>query len=214
MAGLPPDSELAEEELDMITPTHDPYEPIFATDPTNVELADADDLSAKVWLPDSDGVLKHATVKRRKRDPDGHLIGKSHTNPLLDTSLYEVDFGDGLEGTYTANIIAENIFEQVDEEGRSHVLFDSIMDYERSPDAVSATDLETSTGGSQTENKTTKGWRFCVIWKDGSTSWINLKDLKEAYPVQLAEYAMAFQLAHEPAFRWWVPAIMLRRVFG
>jgi hypothetical protein len=220
IAGLPPDPELAEEELDMVTPTHDPYEPILSTDPSTIKLAEADDLdndahdkylSAKVWLPDGDGILRHATVKRRKRDSDGHLIGKSNSNPLLDTSLYEVDFGDGLEGTYTANIIAENIFEQVDEEGKSHVLFDSIMDYERSSDALSATDLEMSTNGIPTERRTTKGWKFCVLWKDGSTSWINLKDLKEAYPVQLAEYAVAFQLAHEPAFRWWVPAIMRRR---
>jgi hypothetical protein len=50
------------------------------------EMPEADDmdfeafdkyLSANVVLPDSDGVLKHATVKRRKRDEDRNLIGRA-----------------------------------------------------------------------------------------------------------------------------------------
>jgi hypothetical protein len=213
IAGLPPNEELAFEELDSITPDHELYEPIYANEDKPVPFAEADELdndaydkylSARVWLPDNDGILKHATVKRRKRDVEGNLIGRSRPNPVLDTSLYEVDFGDGLEG---ANIIAENIFEQVDEDGNKHVLFDSIIDYEKSPDALTATDAESN----PTLKKTTKGWRFCVLGKDGSTSWINLKDLKESYPVQVAEYVTAFQLAHEPTFKWWVPAILRRR---
>jgi len=33
----------------------------------------------------------------------------------------------------------------------------------------------------------------------GSTDWIKLKDLKESYPVQVAEYAVANKLVEEPA---------------
>ena len=51
--------------------------------------------------------------------------------------------------------------------------------------------------------KTTAGWHLCVLWKDGSTSWEWLADLKESYPVQVAEYAVAQGLDHEPAFAWW-----------
>jgi hypothetical protein len=40
-----------------------------------------------------------------------------------------------------------------------------------------------------------------VSWKDGSTDWIPLKDLKEANPIEVAEYAVANKIAEEPALR-------------
>ena len=39
---------------------------------------------------------------------------------------------------------------------------------------------------------------------DGTTQWLPLKDVKESNPVEAAEYAVATQLAKEPAFTWWV----------
>jgi hypothetical protein len=44
-----------------------------------------------------------------------------------------------------------------------------------------------------------------IEWKDGMTDWLPLKDLKESYPVQVAEYAVANKFAKQPAFAWWVP---------
>jgi hypothetical protein len=41
---------------------------------------------------------------------------------------------------------------------------------------------------------------LCVQWKDGSTTWQSLKDLKEAYPVAVAEYAVAQGIDNEQAF--------------
>jgi hypothetical protein len=42
------------------------------------------------------------------------------------------------------------------------------------------------------------------MWKDKSTSWLKLKDLKVSNPVELAEYAVANWIAEEPAFKSWV----------
>ena len=50
-----------------------------------------------------------------------------------------------------------------------------------------------------------------ALWKDGSTNWISLKDLKESYPVQTTEYAVAAKIAMEPAFAWWVLHILKKR---
>jgi hypothetical protein len=58
--------------------------------------------------------------------------------------------------------------------------------------------------GLQQRKPTTKGWEILVTWKDSSTNWITLKDVKDTYPVQLAEYAFANKLDKEPAFAWWV----------
>ena len=38
-----------------------------------------------------------------------------------------------------------------------------------------------------------------------------MKDLKESYPVQVAEYAQARRLIKQPAFKWWVPYTLRKR---
>jgi len=50
-----------------------------------------------------------------------------------------------------------------------------------------------------------------VQWKDGSSDWVPLKDLKESYPIQVAEYAVANKLAEEPAFAWWISDVLRKR---
>ena len=50
-----------------------------------------------------------------------------------------------------------------------------------------------------------------VEWKDRSSDWIPLADLKNSYPVQVAEYAVNNKIASEPAFAWWVPHVLKKR---
>jgi hypothetical protein len=50
-----------------------------------------------------------------------------------------------------------------------------------------------------------------VQLRDGSTSWVDMKDVKETNPVLLAEYAVANKLVSEPAFQWWVPSTLKKR---
>jgi hypothetical protein len=38
--------------------------------------------------------------------------------------------------------------------------------------------------------RSTIGGQVCCQWKDGSTSWENLADLKESHPLKTAEYAV------------------------
>ncbi len=52
---------------------------------------------------------------------------------------------------------------------------------------------------------------MCCHWKDGSTSWERLADLKESHPIETAEYAVTKGLDHEPAFNWWVPHVLKKR---
>ena len=59
--------------------------------------------------------------------------------------------------------------------------------------------------------RTTKGWKLLVEWKDGSSNWIPLKDLKASNPVETAEYTVANQIQDEPAFAWWVPFVLKKR---
>jgi hypothetical protein len=66
-------------------------------------------------------------------------------------------------------------------------------------------------GGRRVPKKTTKGWELLVEWKDGSSTWVPLRELKETNPIEIAEYAIANQIETEPAFAWWVNTVMRKR---
>ena len=61
--------------------------------------------------------------------------------------------------------------------------------------------------GVKRKKATTRGWQVLVEWRDGSTDWIELKDLKESYPVELAMYAVDHKIADEHAFAWWLGSV-------
>jgi hypothetical protein len=63
----------------------------------------------------------------KEHDADDKPLGQHNNNPILDTCKYDVQFPDGSIGTFAANIIAENLFSQVDPEGRSHTIFKDII---------------------------------------------------------------------------------------
>jgi hypothetical protein len=109
-------------------------------------------------------------------------------------------------------MIAENLFAQVDPEGHRHVMFAEIIDHR-----TNGQELKEEVGfvltsmGTRRQRETTVGWEILIQWKDGSTTWVPLKDAKEAYPVQLAEYSVATRISNEPAFAWWVPFTLKKR---
>jgi len=198
---------------DHITPEYVPLEPDLSMPEADEWDAEAFDkyISAKVRLP-KDGQEVIAKVIARKRDHDGNPIGRSHANPILDTRLYQVIFPDGETAEYSANIIAKCLYSQVDDEGNQFLLLDEIIDWKQTEDAVKDEDIfQVSYNGNIHRRHTTKGWKPCVRWKDQSTSWESLKDLKQSFPIQVAEFAVQHNLAEKPAFRWWVQDTLKRR---
>ena len=55
---------------------------------------------------------------------------------------------------------------------------------------------------------TTRGWKLQVEWKDGSISWVPLKDLKASNPVELAEYALVVAYT-QSRIKWWCDRIKI-----
>jgi hypothetical protein len=166
--------------------------------------------NAEVILPKG-GILIPARVIGRKRDESGNPIGTANTNPILDTCLYDVQFLDGRVETYAANIIAENIYSQLDNEGNRFLLLEEIMDHRWGKNAIHIDDKYIIHNGRKTPRCTTQGWEFLIKWRDGSTSWEALKNLKDSNPVQVAEYVIANKLGEEAAFCWWVPHTLKKR---
>ena len=62
------------------------------------------------------GTPRKGTVVKRLRGEDGCPIGCRHHNPPLDTRKYETEV-KGIPHEFTANMIAENLYSQVDSEG-------------------------------------------------------------------------------------------------
>ena len=68
------------------------------------------------------------------------------------------------------NLIADNLFAQVDEKGNSSVLFDKIVDVRiDGTQALQQDAFVTTPSGTQRRVKTIKGWEVNLKWKDGST---------------------------------------------
>jgi hypothetical protein len=69
-------------------------------------------------------------------------------------------------------------------------LMEGIADHRRDhTKAVSVEDEYVITkSGKKRLQKTTAGWDLLVRWKDQAQSWVRLADMKEAYPVETAEY--------------------------
>ena len=112
-----------------------------------------------------------------------------------------MEYQDGYKATLAANAIAINMFAQVDSEGNRHVMFDQILDHRTDGTELQLADafIQSKSGGRR-RRETTKGWELLIQWKDGSTTWEKLKDLKECYPTELTDYAIQCNIAEEPAF--------------
>jgi hypothetical protein len=110
-------------------------------------------------------------------------IGKANADPFLDTRTYNVEFPDGRSEEYTANVIADNMYTQCDEEGNQFLMLQDIVGNKTDGHAVERADMYIKVGSNKQIRKTTKGWHLCFEWKDGTTSWERLANLKESNPL-------------------------------
>ena len=166
------------------------------------EVFDDTYLNMELTLPHKESQT-WAKVTKRLRDADGLPIGTANENPILDSRVYEVEYSDGHKTSLAANLIAENMLSQVDDEGNRFQLLSDIIDHRKNGTEVTQQDaFVTTRTGTKRRRETTKGWEILVEWKDGSTTWVQLKDLKESNSIELAEYAVQARISEEPAFAW------------
>ena len=67
-----------------------------------------------------------ARITKRLRDANFLPIRKASDNHILDTRISDVEYADGKRSALSANLIAENMFAQIDEKENLHVLMDGI----------------------------------------------------------------------------------------
>ena len=102
--------------------------------------------------------MEAAYVVRCTKDGNNTVVGTYCHDPMLNSMVYDVEFPDGEIKEYSANIIAKNMYAQVDANGHYHTLLDSIVDYHKLDNAVDKGDqyLATKTGRKQMR-QTAKG---------------------------------------------------------
>ena len=168
-------------------------------------------INAEVLLDVGDEKLR-GIVKKRTHDLNGNPIGQRNPNPFLDTRSYEVLLPDGSTTVYGANIIAENVMSSVDDDGNMFVLLDEIIDHRSSDKALTEAESWSETkSGTKRRKPTTKGWELLISWKDGTTSWARLADMKESFPIEVSEYARANDIIDKPAFAWWCYHVLRKK---
>jgi hypothetical protein len=90
-----------------------------------------------------------------------------------------------------ANLIAENMLSQVDDEGGRYSVLNKIVDHRTNGHVIFKEDgfMEDRQGRRHLQI-TMRDCNLQVKWHDGSTTWVPWSDLKESNPVQeVAEYA-------------------------
>ena len=58
----------------------------------------------------------------QNHDANGHIMGKAHINPILDTITYQVEFAGNNITELTTNIIAESMYAQCDADRNEYLL--------------------------------------------------------------------------------------------
>ena len=96
-------------------------------------------IQAKLFLPHGEEFLADK-VNRLTLDENGKVMGKHSDNPILNTLMYEVELPDGKICPYTANVVADNIYAQVDSEGIRTNINDAIINHFTNGHAVSKND--------------------------------------------------------------------------
>ena len=118
--------------------------------------------SIKVHLPHQ-GKCIEETVVSRKRNSDKQVVGNEHKFAALDHREYIVDLGDGNYAKYTANILMENIYDYIDDDGRISTILKGFINYRRNDDTIlKQRRWTTLPSGIKKRFTTIKGWNILV----------------------------------------------------
>ena len=134
-----------------ITPTKESEEE------TNDNVMGPDPILNAIYLPKGDRA-ELGRVINRKQNANGLLIGRKHQNPILDSSIYIIEFPDGKTQEISYNTIAEHLFPQVDSEGNHHQLFCEKINHHKKKGAIDKSDQYQHHGNKHIKKKTITGW--------------------------------------------------------
>ena len=148
-----------------ITATEKDYGDMITGERTEADDEEAVDkyLNVELILDIGSENERQGRVTKRSQGLDSEAVGSAHANPLFDTREWYIEFTDGSVDKYTANVIAENMFAQMDDEVNQYLLMNKITDHRKDNTAIPIYD-GTTRGHNENEslNITTCGWELLV----------------------------------------------------
>ena len=93
-------------------------------------------VNTEVLMPQNGDVLHIERVVGRSTNGEGNPIGQYDPNSMLNTRVYDVMFPHGAIQQCSANLIAESMYENSDEDGYRYQLMDKILDHQKTKDAI------------------------------------------------------------------------------
>ena len=124
--------EMDQDDLPTSMPCHDEVKHL---DSPCAELND-NLIGAEVNIPTEDRPMLGKRKKRKRDQETNLLVGSAHPNHILDSRIYEVDFGDGTYVDYSANVLIENIMNSADDNGQTAIIIDEIVGHRFNQDAI------------------------------------------------------------------------------
>ena len=169
-------------------------------------------INLEVMLSQGEEQRQLAKVIRQSIDENRRIIGRFDNIPELKMLVYNVEFPYGAVIQYAYNVIVMEILRKVDSDGHNSKTFYGIVDYKQDDSAVSKANAFIATNRKVRKlKKTAIGWKFLFKWKDGATTLMPLKTLKESNPVEVAEFAVTRGISDDPAFLWWFTFTIKKR---
>jgi len=111
----------------------------------------------------------------------------------------------------------EAILNQVDEVLYDLILMKDFVGHEWDPSLLDIQEKERINNLTNSNNHnrdpyfTTKVWKICIEWQDGTTSWLPMVDVKNSFTFELAEHVIKNNLQNHPSFSWWVNYTMKKK---
>ena len=79
----------------------------------------------------------------------------------------------------TENIIVESMYAQCEPARNQYVLLDDVIDFRKTNSTLSIEYQKIVVKGRAFLCRSTVGWQVCCQWKDRSTSWEMISDMKK-----------------------------------
>ena len=98
-------------------------------------------LEAVILLP-SWNKIACSHIVAQSHDANQNPMGRAHTNTILDTRMYQVEFAGDEVTELTSNIIAESMCAQCDADGNVYLLLDNLFDYSSDNRAIYLTEQQ------------------------------------------------------------------------
>ena len=121
-------------------------------------------IESEVLLPRNGKGTSSEKVASQVKYKDEKVKSTHNKTPIIDTMVCDVMITDGAVFQYAENIIAENIYSQVDSNSHHNLLLKKITDHRKSSMDIPIDDkCVVSKTGRKSHRKTTKGWDFLCL---------------------------------------------------